>query len=302
MSPPYEYQELAYVVLGTPKVDESINFYRDLMGLELSEHKPGEYACFRCSDYKTNLSLKYHHQAGLQRVGLRLKSRADLESARTFFAGKGYSISALPEAEAALYGVHDNFSVFEPVSGLTFDFFEAMIVPALPFQPTLTKIQRLGHVVIRTTNLEKTWQVLEQDFNFVPSDYVADKAVWMRCYPNPFHHSFAIVKEESDGLHHVNFMVSEIDDVGKARNRLLDAGVDIQFGPGRHKPSGSIFLYFNDPADMTMEFSFGMEEFPKENPREPRSLANSRHVMDLWGSLPKPAFAKGGEILAVEKP
>ena len=95
-------------------------------------------------------------------------------------------------------------------------------------------------------------------------------------------------------------MVSEIDDVGRARNRLINAGVDIVFGPGRHMPSGSVFLYFLDPDGMTAEFSFGMEEFPEENPREARMLENSAQTMDLWGGMPKPEFCKRGEIAGPE--
>src|SRR3546814_9826763 len=62
-----------------------------------------------------------------------------------------------------------------------------------------------------------------------------------------FRSSFAILAGPADGYNHVNFMVSDIDDVGRAINRMKAANVPIVFGPGRHEPSGSIFLYFLDP-------------------------------------------------------
>jgi 2,3-dihydroxy-p-cumate/2,3-dihydroxybenzoate 3,4-dioxygenase len=61
-------------------------------------------------------------------------------------------------------------------------------------------------------------------------------------------------------------------------------------------PSGSIFLYFLDPDGMTVEYSFGMEEFPEEGAREPRMLEPRPEALDTWGSVPKPAFAKVGPI------
>ena len=49
-----------------------------------------------------------------------------------------------------------------------------------------------------------------------------------------------------------------------------------------------------------MEFSWGMEEFPAEDAREPRQLENSAKVMDQWGGFPAPEFAKGGQIISQE--
>lgn len=299
MQPPFLYEHITYAVLGTSKLEESIHFYQDLMGLELSSHEPGKHAVFRCSDYTTNLVLIQQQEVGLLRIGLKVQSAGDLERALEHFTSLGYPVSNMSAEESALLNLGENFSVTEPNSGVTFDYFNDMTVPAFSFQPTVTKIQRLGHVVLRlpSPQFEATWKNFVTDFGFPASDFVEDKAVWLRCYPNPFHHSLAIVKDEKAGLHHVNFMVTEVDDIGKARNRLTDAGVDIVFGPGRHKPSGSMFLYFTDPCGMTMEFSFGMEEFPVEDAREPRQLANTSKVMDQWGGKPSPRFAKGGDLL-----
>src|SRR3546814_20766507 len=77
-------------------------------------------------------------------------------------------------------------------------------------------------------------------------------------------------------------MVSDIDDVGRAINRMKKAEVPIVFGPGRHEPSGSIFLYFLDPDGMTAEYSFGMEEFDEVGAREPRELEAKPEVLDTW--------------------
>ena len=97
-------------------------------------------------------------------------------------------------------------------------------------------------------------------------------------------------------LNHVNFMVSDIDDIGRAMNRMKAAGVEIVFGPGRHLPSESIFLYFLDPDGMTVEYSFGMETFPEAGAREARLLEPVPATLDTWGSVATPAFGKIGAI------
>ena len=62
------------------------------------------------------------------------------------------------------------------------------------------------------------------------------------------------------------------------RDRLRKAEVPIVYGPGRHPPSGSFFLYFLDPDGMTLEYSHGMEEFPESRFAAAGSVEEMRHA------------------------
>ena len=77
---------------------------------------------------------------------------------------------------------------------------------------------------------------------------------------------------------------------------MTKAGVKIAFGIGRHPPSGSVFLYFFDPDGMSVEYSYGMEEFPELAPRPPRRLPLALESIDYWGATPQAEFGKGGAI------
>ena len=297
---PFLYKRLAYVALNVTDINKSIAFYSGQLGLNVHVERQGEKVGLRCDQYAMSLVLYQEGVAGLRRVCFQVASSADLQLAKAHFQSRSYECWDIPAAEIEFLNIAGGFRVHEPITGVTFEYIDCMVEPPKVLDQSLAKIQRLGHVVIRTNKLDEAWAVMNNDFGLLSSDFVVDKAVWARCYPTPFHHSFALVKSASTGLHHVNFMVSEIDDVGRARNRLINAGVDIVFGPGRHMPSGSVFLYFLDPDGMTAEFSFGMEEFPEENPREARMLENSAQTMDLWGGMPKPEFCKRGEIAGPE--
>lgn len=298
MGAPFLYRQLSYVALNVSDLSKSRAFYGDLLGLELSGERPGECVALRCDAHAASLLLYQAGEPGLRRVGFQLAAHAELGKARKHFEGLGYEMRSIPEEELEFLRIAEGFRVYEPVTGVVFEYFAAVMELGHAYQPGIANIQRLGHVVLRVQDIDACWAVLEQDFGLINSDFVEDKAVWARCYPNPLHHSLALVKSSETGLHHINFMVSEIDDIGRARNRLLDEGVEIVFGPGRHKPSGSVFLYFLDPDGMTAEFSFGMEEFPVEGAREPRMLENSLTTMDLWGGRPKPEFSSTGKIIA----
>jgi len=47
---------------------------------------------------------------------------------------------------------------------------------------------------------------------------------------------------------------------------------------------------------MTLEFSFGMEEFPELGPRAPRRLDPTPINVDAWGSYRDPRMSTVGEI------
>ena len=295
MKAPFDYEKLAYAALDVTDLDASVRFYRDLVGLDLVEQQES-VAFLRCSRDHHNLVLYRAAVPGLRRAAYKMAGTADLEAAFEWYAARDLAPRWLDEAACRALSQGRTFRVREPASGLTFEFFDRITHLALPYRHTVTKIARLGHVVVGTPDYAAARARLVADFNFAVSDFVDGKFSWMRCYPNPLHHTFAMGMSDRRHLHHVNFMVTDVDDIGEAMNRMKKAGVEIVFGPGRHLPSTSIFLYFLDPDGMTIEFSFGMEEIPAEDGREPRMLEMHPNTMDMWGSAPAPSFGKGGAI------
>jgi 2,3-dihydroxy-p-cumate/2,3-dihydroxybenzoate 3,4-dioxygenase len=168
---------------------------------------------------------------------------------------------------------------------------------APPFEPTVAKIQRLGHVVLRSADPEATVRFFGEVLNFKVSDSIDGAVTFMRCFPNPYHHSFGVGNGKGrSGLHHFNFMVSDADDIGTSLWRLKRLDVPVVNGPGRHLPSGSMFLYYLDPDGLTVEYSFGMEEFPAEGARKPRVMEPIKASIDYWDSFLDPRKAAVGEI------
>jgi 2,3-dihydroxy-p-cumate/2,3-dihydroxybenzoate 3,4-dioxygenase len=229
-------------------------------------------------------------------VGFELESQADADKAYVHFEQRQLSPRRVSKEDAKVLRQGTSFRVREPHCQLEFDFYGATTVMAKPYVPTVAKIARLGHVVIGTSDFPGTHRSLKEDFGFVESDFVEERFSFMRCFPNPYHHTLAIGASNGNHLHHVNFMVTDIDDVGRAWHRMTKAGVQIAFGIGRHPPSGSVFLYFFDPDGLTVEYSYGMEEFPEVGAREPRMLEPVPESLDTWGAVPDPMFGKGGAI------
>jgi 2,3-dihydroxy-p-cumate/2,3-dihydroxybenzoate 3,4-dioxygenase len=200
------------------------------------------------------------------------------------------------QAECHELAIDEAFRSAEPNSGAVFEFFLGMKKADAPFSPTHTKIARLGHTVLNVADRAAAESFLTEQLNFRVSDRIEGAVSFLRCFPNPLHHSLGIGGMGRTGLNHVNFMVTEVDDIGKAIYRCKKNDTAIVFGPGRHPPSESMFFYFLDPDGMTLEYSFGMEEFPEVDARPPRLLPNRLESIDYWGGAPDMRFAKTGAI------
>ena len=295
MSIPFRYKRLGYVALNVTDVQKSTAFYRDLVGLAVTESSD-RVAALRCSRDHHNLLLHRSDAPGLKRIGFELESRHDIDTAREYVAGLGLAIEAVTADELNALKTVAAFRFRLPGSGLCLEFFVQMMHLADAYQPTVAKIERLGHVVLNVADFDGALQWLTGRLGFVISDFVPGFAAFLRCHPNPLHHSMAILTGPDNHLNHVNFMVTDIDDIGRGMNRMKQNGVEIVFGPGRHQPSESIFLYWLDPDRMTVEYSFGMETFPETGAREARLLEPVPGTLDTWGSTPTPAFGKVGVI------
>jgi 2,3-dihydroxy-p-cumate/2,3-dihydroxybenzoate 3,4-dioxygenase len=299
MSPDYRYRRLGYVALNVSDLDASRDFYVSLLGLQLAEAR--EDICFlRCSEHHHDVILHRAERAGLRRIGWEMASADDLDRAKRHFEINHIRCHPLSTETCLELGLERGFRIIEPGTGATFEYFIGMQLAPTPFVPTVARIARLGHVVLQTDNHAPTEKFLLETLNFRASDRIEGAVTFMRCFPNSLHHSFGLSHGPARGLHHINFMVTDIDDIGKALHRLQRHGVRIVFGPGRHPPSDSVFLYFLDPDGMTVEYSFGMEEFPELGAREARLLPKTLASIDSWGAVPDREFAAQGEIAVME--
>jgi 2,3-dihydroxy-p-cumate/2,3-dihydroxybenzoate 3,4-dioxygenase len=291
------YKRLASVALNVTDLDRSRDFYERLVGLQFLARDPDGGLRFLAGEDGTTLALHSGERPGLKRIGWRVESDAVLDAITEALDRQNTPWQTLsPGALPGVTGIA--IRTAEPYTGAIFDFFaSAEDVSMTPFVPAAAKIQSLGHVVLRTPRYREAVAFCRDALNFKVSDEIDSRIAFMRCFPNPFHHSLAIASGKRTTLHHVNFMVTEIDDIGRALTRFEKYGVPTVFGPGRHPPSGSVFLYFLDPDGLTIEYSFGMEEFADEvHSRAPRRLPAVPESFDTWGNERDPRMSAAGEI------
>lgn len=290
------YSRLGYCKIQVADLEKSTIFYRDIMGLKMAR-EDGDLVWLRCSDKPYDLVIEQGPVSGLSGVGFELENAAELDKAFAHIDACGYAPHWNDDARNASQLVEKGFRFHNPDTGLELDYYVGQALAETPFEHTVAKIERLGHVVINCKSYADAHKFWVEDLGFEISDHVPGKIAFLRCWPNPLHHTFALLEGADDGLNHFNFMVTDVDDVGMAMNRFKKADVPIVFGPGRHLPSTSIFIYCLDPDGMTTEYSFGMEEIPENKPRPPRELEPKPEVLDIWGSIADPRFGRDGAIV-----
>jgi 2,3-dihydroxy-p-cumate/2,3-dihydroxybenzoate 3,4-dioxygenase len=294
------YSKLSYVALNVSDIERSKAFYTEILGLQLSEIGAQGEVYLRCSADHHNVVLTQGEPVGIRRIGWEMESPRDVDLLIETLRANGIKVFEVSAEERRQLHQSPTYRFVDPVLGLTVEFFASQHQYAKTYERTVVNILRLGHVVVKSPDVENAVKQYTETFNFRVSDQVEEMVAFMRCFPNPFHHSFGIgtTSGKTAALHHVNFMVNDIDDIGMAVNRFRKNNVPIVWGPGRHPPSESIFLYFLDPDGLTLEYSFGMEEFPEVDPRKHRSLYPGPSSADYWGSMPQPGFTATGAVVA----
>lgn len=298
MSLDFRYRRLAYVALNVTDHPRSHRFYQDMLGLQAAGIAADDEHLYRCSAHHHDVILHQAPVAGLRRVAWEMESVDDLARLHRHFIALGITVHTMDGDYCAALGLDQAFQITEPNTGATFEYCGPMVAAATPYVPSVTRIVRLGHVVLGTNTYDDTERFFTDKLNYRVSDRIDGAVTFMRCFPNPLHHSLGLSKSDVKHLHHVNFMVTDIDDIGKAMYRARKLDVPIVFGPGRHPPSESIFFYFLDPDGLTLEYSFGMEEFSETDARPPRRLPLALESIDYWGAVPQAEFGKGGTIEA----
>jgi 2,3-dihydroxy-p-cumate/2,3-dihydroxybenzoate 3,4-dioxygenase len=291
------YNRLGYLALNVTDLDKSEDFYTRVVGLQGSEERCLRHRFLRCSDKHHDIALYKSDKPGLKRVGFELESEESLRELKASLDAEGMPYVDIPKEDAEAMHTYGGIRSLEPVTRCTLDFYLSMDRAPTEFQPTVAKIQRLGHFVLRSADYEASVHYMTDVLNFKVSDSIEGAVTFLRCFPNPYHHSMGIGNGKGkSGFHHVNFMVTEVDDIGKGIWRLKKGGVPIVDGPGRHLPSGSMFLYYLDPDGLTVEYSFGMETFDEKEARDPRTLPPVRESFDLWLGTPDPRKSAVGDI------
>ena len=154
------------------------------------------------------------------------------------------------------------------------------------------QIRKLGHVVIRVSDLERSTAFYTQVLGFkvsdvYPEEMMAGGMVFLRCDTD--HHCLALVGtgevSRNQELHHFAFEVATLAEVIRTRDRLLAHQVKIDF-EGRRRAGCQIAVEFRDPGNHSVEVYWGVDQVGSDGRTRP---ANEWHgVNSLAAAIDHP--------------
>ncbi|MGY1637655.1 VOC family protein [Geodermatophilus sp. SYSU D00742] len=146
---------------------------------------------------------------------------------------------------------------------------------------------RLSHVVVNSADPEATVAFYDRHLGFSLSDTLMHPRMGSMMWflrTNAWHHSMAIARGPHPSLHHASFELRGLDEYMRGTGRLLRAGVEKIWGPGRHLAGNNTFSYFLDPHGNTVEYTTELEVLD-EDTWHPHVYDFTRpEVSDQWGT------------------
>ena len=163
------------------------------------------------------------------------------------------------------------------------------------------RIQRLGHVVLMVSDLERSVTFYTQMLGFKVSDVYSEDMqpggfAFLRC--NTDHHSIALVGAGPGGskhfeLHHIAFEVGALEEVFRVRDRLREHKVEITF-EGRRRAGCQISVEFLDPDGHNIEIYWGLDQIGTSGSVRPAS--EWRGIRGLEEAVANPVVGQDAHI------
>ncbi len=264
---------LAHVEVLTPDPDASLAFYADVLGLEESG-RDGQSVYLRGWGEWDHHSLKLTEAAapGLAHTGWRCTSAAALQEAvgRVEAAGAGGEWLEPSTGHGPAYRftgpggqVHE---LLWEVERYVAPPELASSYPNRPqaYRPRGIAPRQIDHVTVMTADVLADAAWYRDTLGYVFTEYTtlddADVAVFAMLTTNEKSHDLGLILDHSGvggRLHHVSYWVDSRDELLRAADILMGAGVGVEFGPGRHGMGEQDYLYTREPGGVRVELNSG---------------------------------------------
>jgi len=275
--------DIRYVRLGTPRLDEAVDYATQILGLQVARRE-GKSVYFK-SDSRDHTLCYFEGDAQDHTSAFEVSTEQELDSAAAQLEEHGHAVQRGTKDQAEQRYVRD-FITFKDPSGNRIDLVLEPHHSGRRYFPSRDAgITGFSHIGLRTQNArrdEAFWTTL---LSAKVSDRIGD-APLLRI--DEVHHKIALFPSNRPGVQHINHQVESIDDIMRAWYILMEKGIPIRFGPGRHPTSGAMFLYFAGPDEMIYEYSTGVRLITQEDEKtwHPRNFPAIPSSFCMWGARP----------------
>ena len=263
---------LGHVELLSPKPQESLWFFRDVLGMQevASQGQSvylrawGEYECY-------SLKLTESKQAGIAHTAFRASSPSALEQLvqeiEASGQGRGWIDGDIGHGKAYQFSDPDGHVLELYYETEKYRAPEALR-PALKNQPQRYPdhgigVRRLDHINFLGRHPASNRIFMQECLGAKLTEQIVlddgtESGTWLTFTNKAYDVVYTRDATGSTGrLHHIAYWVDNREDVLRAADIYLENGVFIEFAPGKHAIAQGFFLYAHEPGGNRIEIASG---------------------------------------------
>jgi catechol 2,3 dioxygenase len=256
----------------TPKPEESLHYFREILGMEVAGEQGDSVYLRGFGDYElASLKLTAAPQSGIGHMAYRTSSQAALERRVAILDANGVA----GEWHDGDLG-HGAAYAFEDSDGHRFELFydserylaPPELKPALKNQPQRytgrgVGVRHLDHINLLALDPAEARVFCEQNLGLRLTEQIvlddgSEAGVWLASNQKSYDVTYTRDATGSRGrLHHVAFFVDQREDVLRAADIFLEHGIVMESGPHKHAIQQTFFLYTWEPGGNRIEIASG---------------------------------------------
>jgi len=261
---------LGHVELLTPKPEESLRFFVDVMGMTESGRQGDSVFLRGWDDYETySLMLTAAPQPGLGHAAWRTRSPQALARRVAALRAAGTEVAA----HADSFGHGEGFRFRDPDGHVHELYYETEWYQAPPeLRPALknqaqrypargVNVRRLDHYNCLAVDVRGMREFLAAHLGLrcterIEMDDGTEVGAWMTATNKSYDVAYGKAPPGAHGrLHHVTFALDSREAVLQAADTFLEAGATIENGPHKHAIQQTFFLYVYEPGGNRVELA-----------------------------------------------
>lgn len=259
---------LGHLELITPKLDQSVRFFVDVMGMTVSSEKGDSVYLRAWDDYELfSLQLTAGRMAKLGHIALRARSPQALERRVTALQSSGRGDRWHDDGIG-----HGPAYRFRDPDGHPFEiYFETewynaptTLRPYLKNQPQRfpargANVRRLDHFNCLAVDIKSNREFFQQTLGLRLTEQIVldsgeEAGMWLTATNKSY--DFAFTKEAHGvpgRFHHITYAIDSREDILRAADIFMENGVPIETGPHKHAVQQTFFLYVFEPGGHRVE-------------------------------------------------
>jgi catechol 2,3-dioxygenase-like lactoylglutathione lyase family enzyme len=286
-------KKIAHATYETPDLDKQIEYYTDILGLNLiGKEKDSAYLASTIDHHSVVLRKGGGERGACTRLGFQLGPDDDLDAFVKQTEAKGIKTSRKKDPEPSVA----DMVTFEDPKGTVMEVFKRGEFMHQKFPQKGIVPHKLGHVAFFVKDVKKVTDFYCDVLGFRVSDWMGDFFSFLRCGTD--HHTINLMSDPENRHFHTAFELRDWGHMLTACDHLSLNGYKLLWGPGRHGIGHNLFAYHRSPNGMITELFAQLDQmnealghfeprpWHRDRPQKPKVWAKDPTASNYWGIMP----------------